>query len=261
MLTDRPQTIGARLAWRIRWIAVRGLAAAVAGVLVLGVGGRLVMLASRLLHPDSVGRFTENGNRIGDFTAEGTFGLIVFGGLLGGLVAGVIWVMVKEWIPARPAAVGLGAVAIGGFNLIESDNPDFEILRGPYVDLILLLGLVFLFGVVLHALDGLFDRRLPAATGPVSVILYSLVAALGLPLMIPAIGILLSEDFWNCLHPPIWIGIFLIVSSLATLIWWALHLRGDAEPSARLRLMGAGSLLLAVAAGAIRLIAEITAIL
>jgi hypothetical protein len=49
---------------RIRWIAVGGLAGVVSGVLVLGLGGRLVMLASRLLHPDTAGRLTENGNRI-----------------------------------------------------------------------------------------------------------------------------------------------------------------------------------------------------
>ncbi len=39
----------------------------------------MVMLASRLIHPDAVGRITENGNRIGEFTLEGTIGLILFG--------------------------------------------------------------------------------------------------------------------------------------------------------------------------------------
>ncbi|MEA1902973.1 MAG: hypothetical protein U9N56_05540 [Actinomycetota bacterium] len=99
MLTEQPRDLDVRIGGRVRWVAVRGLASAVAGLLVLGVGGRLVMLASRLLHPDAAGRITENGARIGEFTVEGTIELILFGGLLSGVFAGVIWVLVKEWIP------------------------------------------------------------------------------------------------------------------------------------------------------------------
>lgn len=141
VFTVESRRLGARLAWRIRWVAVRGIASAFAGVLVLGVGGRLVMLASRFLHPDAIGRTTDNGNRIGEFTVEGTVARILFGGLLSGLVAGVIWALVKEWIPPNPALVGFGVIAIGGFQLIEADNPDFVILEGPGPDLALLVGL------------------------------------------------------------------------------------------------------------------------
>ena len=37
----------------IRTLALGGLAAAIAGVVVFGIGGRVVMFVSRLLHPES----------------------------------------------------------------------------------------------------------------------------------------------------------------------------------------------------------------
>ena len=52
------------------WIGV----AMVVGLLVAGIGGRLVMRLAALLVPDSVGRFTENGNVIGTITLDGEVG-------------------------------------------------------------------------------------------------------------------------------------------------------------------------------------------
>ena len=107
MITMEPDRVGVRLARLIRWVAVRGITSALAGVLVLGVGGRLVMLASRLLHPDAVGRITESENRIGEFTRDGTTGLVLLGGLFGGLIAGVIWVLGGTPHPRRCGSSGV----------------------------------------------------------------------------------------------------------------------------------------------------------
>ena len=261
MLTDQSLSVGARLVSRFRWIAVRGLASAVAGIVVLGVGGRLVMLASRFLHPDAVGRITENGNRIGEFTVEGTIGLILFGGLASGVFAGVVWVLVKEWIPQHPVPVGLGAVAIGGFLLVEADNPDFFILGNPSVDLVLLLGLIFVFGVVLFWVDRWLDRRLPGVAGTTSIVLYSLLVALGVPFLVPVFGSFLSREFCFCRNPPIWSGVFLVVTSFATIWWWILNLRGSDTPPRTLRTIGTTSIALTVTAGSIYLAREVLAIL
>lgn len=261
MFTVESQRLGARLARRIRWVAVRGIASALAGVLVLGVGGRLAMLASRFLHPDAIGRTTENGNRIGEFTIEGTVALILFGGLLGGLIAGVIWVLVKEWIPPNSALVGSGVIAIGGFELIEADNPDFVILEGPAPDLVLLVGLLFAFGVVLHRLDRWFGARLPEATGVISIGLYSVLVAVAVPVALPTFGAFFTRDFCFCEHPPIWTGVFLVMTTLVTLWWWISHLRGKDAPSSTMRLVGRSSLLLAVISGAVHLTGQIIHIL
>lgn len=261
MLAVESQRLGARLAWRIRWVAVRGIASALAGVLVLGVGGRLVMLASRLLHPDAIGRTTENGNRIGEFTVEGTVALVVFGGLLGGLIAGVIWVLVKEWIPPNSALVGSGVIAIGGFQLIEADNPDFVILEGPAPDLVLLVGLLFAFGVVLHHLDRWLGTRLPEATGVISIGFYSVLVAVAVPLALPTFGAFFTREFCFCEHPPIWTGVFLLMTALVTVWWWISHSRGRDAPSSTMRLVGRSGVVLAVIAGAIHLTGQIIHIL
>lgn len=225
-----------RLVTRIRWIVVRGVAAAVSGVLVLGVGGRLVMFISRVLHPDAAGRITENGNRIGEFTVDGTIELIVFGGLLSGVVAGVVWVLTREWIPDNPAMVGAGAVSIGGFALVEADNRDFAILVDPRVDLVLLLALLFLFGMALHRFDHVFERRLPPAGGTGSTAAYSLIAVLGVPFLIPTFGNFFSQEFCFCESPPVWTGVFLMGAAAATVGWWLLDLRGASKPPTLQRL-------------------------
>jgi hypothetical protein len=250
-----------RMIRRLRWVAVGGLAAVTSGVLVLGIGGRLVMFLSRVHHPDAVGRFTENGNRIGEFTVEGTLALLVFGGLAGGLFAAVVWVIVKQWIPDNPLAVGLGAVAMGGFLLIEADNRDFLILSPPGLDLAPLLALVFLFGVVLHRFDKMFDSRLPARRGPVSTIVYMLLAAVGIAIAIPAFGNFFSPNFCACEEPPVWTGVFLAVTAIVTLSWWVLDLRGVERPPASLQLIGRLTTAAAAVAGSVHLVAQIVAII
>jgi hypothetical protein len=49
----------------LRDIARGGIAGALVGIVVGGLGARLVMRLVAMLHPDAVGAFTENGNRIG----------------------------------------------------------------------------------------------------------------------------------------------------------------------------------------------------
>lgn len=260
-VTEQAESLGVRLAGLVRSIALGGLAGAIAGVVVLGVGGRFVMFLSRLLHPEALRRTTENGARVGEFTVEGTIELIIFGGLLSGLLAGVIWVLVREWIPTNRALVGLGAVAIGGSFLIQGDNIDFVILQDPLLDLVLLLGLLFLFGVVLYWVDRLLDNKMPAQPRTFAIVAYSLMIAMAAPLMIPTFGSLFTEEFCSCRNPPFWTGVFLAATSLSTIVWWVQHLRGADTPSQTLRNIGMTSLALTALAGAVDLTTEITHIL
>jgi len=219
------------------------------------------MFVSRLLHPEALGRITENGNRIGEFTVDGTIELIVFGGLLSGLLAGVVWVLVREWIPKKAALVGLGAVAIGGSFLIQGNNRDFFILQDPRLDLVLLLGLLFLFGVVLYWVDGLLDEKMPDQPQTFGIVVYSLMVAIAAPLIIPTFASMFSKDFCFCSNPPIWTGVFLTATSLSTIVWWVQHLRGADTPSRTLNMIGTTSLALTAIAGAVDLTTEITQIL
>jgi hypothetical protein len=260
-VTGQVESLGVRLGGLVRCVALGGLACAIAGVVVLGIGGRFVMFLSRLLHPEALGRTTENGNRVGEFTIEGTIGLVVFGGLLFGLLAGVIWVLVREWIPNNRALVGLGAVAIGGSFLIDGDNSDFVILQHPRIDLALLLGLVFLFGVVLSWVDGLLDSKMHAQPRTFGIVAYTLMIAIAAPLIIPTFGSLFTEEFCSCSNPPIWTGVFLTATSVSTIVWWVQHLRGADTPSQTLKVIGTTSLALTAIAGAVDLTTEITHIL
>lgn len=260
-LTDQPEGLGIRLVGLIRRLALAGLAAAITGGIVLGVGGRLVMFISRLIHPEASGRVTENGNRIGEFTIQGSIELIVFGGVLSGLIAGVIWVLIRKWLPGGALVVGLGAVAIGGPFLIEGDNRDFVILENPRLDLLLLLGLLFLFGLSLHWVDRLLTERTSDQPQTSGIVLYSLMLSLGAPLVIPTFGFFFTQEFCFCSSPPIWTGIFLTVASLATVTWWIRHLRGAQNPSSPLTTIGLVAVSLTAAAGVIDLTTEITHIL
>jgi len=122
----------------MRDITRGALAGMIAGALVVGPGGRLVMRLAAPVDPDAVGLLTENGNRIGDITIGGTIELLLFGGLLAGLFGSVVWVTVSPWIPGNRWARALlampVAVAIFSFRLIEADNPDFRILHPPRAD-------------------------------------------------------------------------------------------------------------------------------
>jgi hypothetical protein len=255
------ESLGVRLAGLIRSVALGGLAGAIAGVVVLGVGGRFVMFLSRLLHPEALRRTTESGARVGEFTVEGTIELVIFGGLLGGLLAGVVWVLVREWIPNNRALVGLGAVAIGGSFLIHGENIDFIILPNPRIDIVLLLGLLFLFGVVLSWVDGLLDNKMPDPPRTFGIVVYAIMIAIAAPLIIPTFGSLLTEEFCQCSSPPIWTGVFLTATAVSTIVWWVQHLRGADTPPQTLRKIGTTSLALTALAGAIDLTTEIAHIL
>jgi hypothetical protein len=260
-VTEQAESLGTRLAGLVRSVALGGLAGAIAGVVVLGVGGRFVMFLSRLLHPEALRMGTESGARVGEITVEGTIELVVFGGLLSGLLAGVIWVLVREWIPSNAVSVGIGTVAIGGSFLIQGNNIDFFILVDPLLDIVLLVGLLFVFGTVLYWVDGLLDTKMPAQPRTFGVVVYAIMVAMGTVFMIPTFGSLLTEEFCSCSNPPIWTGVFLIATSLSTIVWWVQHLRGADIPSQTLKRIGTTSLALTALAGAVDLTTEITRIL
>src|SRR3954452_12277734 len=148
----------------VRDISRGGLTGLIVGVVGGGIGGRIVMRVSALLVPSSSGAFTENGNRIGDITAVGTLGLMLFG-LAVGVFAGAIWVVVSPWIPGRglPRAVATMplAVAVGSTVLIVGDNRDFLILDHHPAVVAVLLGLIAVIGLLFPLVDEWLDRRLP----------------------------------------------------------------------------------------------------
>lgn len=263
---DEPTTTRTRDdAWQrldevVASIATRALSALAAGILVLGVGGRLVMYLSRLLHPRATGSLTEGGNRIGEFTLEGSIGLVLFGGLFGALLVGVVWVVVEPWLPKRPLIVGAAASMIGSFALIDSENIDFIILRDPYLDVALLVGLVFALGWVLARIDRWLEGRLPHPAGSRRWRVTSrLVALQGLPVLVGPPAIFFSQDAC-CAQPPVVTGLLLVATGVFTAWSWVCHVRNAPRPEWLTRTATFTSWA-AVAAGAAHLAREVAQVL
>lgn len=251
----------------LREVVATALAGLVTGILVLGLGGRLVMRAATLLDPDAIGRFTENGNRIGDVTLEGSVALILFGGIFFGLGAAIVWTAVWRWLPRgriRRALVAMPvAVAVAGFLLVEGDNPDFRILDAPPVVIGLLLGLIAVFGAALALVDASFQRRLPAVRPERLRVAggYALLVGIGAVLVLPFIvGFYFSADICFC-RPERPTGTAIAVAGGATVIAWVLGASGrDPRPPALVAL-GRMAIVAAVVLGSLRVIEEVRVVL
>jgi hypothetical protein len=238
----------------IRDIARGGLSGIIVGLLVGGIGGRLVMRLATIRHEDAVGIFTDNGEVIGHITINGTLALMVFGGMGMGFVAGTIWVIVRPWLPETPAAraitTAVAAVAIGTPTVIQRTNPDFVVLRHDPVVVALLIGLVGLTGLSIAVVDGALDARLPRPVGPGgAAAAYTVIALAGLVLILPAVvSILLAQSEYDA---AIRLGWALAVVGACTAAWWALRANGRSAPPIGLRIVATGALVAAVALGVV----------
>jgi hypothetical protein len=251
----------------LRDISRSALAGLVVGVVVLGLGGRIVMRLAAVIDPASVGRRTENGNRIGDITLEGTAVLIIFGGLLVGAAASVVWVAIQEWIPGRLRVRALLAmpiaVALTGFQLVRPENHDFRILAPVGPILVLLLALVAIAGFAFAVVDGWLDRRLPKPAQRLtpSVVIYVLMILAGLPFFLLTVRMYLEPGF-AVRNAPVGSGLAILAVGLVTVAAWLVRIAGGRrEPPPALRFLGSGALAVAVATGAWLLSGQIAQIL
>lgn len=222
----RPAPPGRATLEILREITRGGLAGLVVGVLVAGVGGRLVMRLAALLVPAADGAFTENGNRIGDITVGGTVTLLVLG-LFFGVVAGSLWVTIRAFLPrSMPARVALSlpvAVALGTTILIEPSNSDFAILgRDPLVVASLVV-LVALVGPGLVLADAWLDGRLPRprSTDRRTIWVYTALLLVGLLIF----GLVVVPAYFAAPRFPL--GVVLATIGVATLATWSARIRGD----------------------------------
>jgi hypothetical protein len=216
----------------LRDIARGGLAGVAGGVVVGGLGGRVVMMVAARLNPDATGRLTEAGEIVGAFTLNGTLALILFGGVFAGFAAGVTWVVISPWVPwsgwrrwlfAAPLGISLGA-----FLLIRASNIDFRILDADAVIVAMLLGLVGLIAAAVAWLDEALDRRLPHADRRprASFIGYGVIALFGLLFVPVVLRFFFTSEGCACSSPPVFVGLILVALGLITLAWWWMRIAG-----------------------------------
>jgi len=151
----------------LRTLAVATTAGIVAGVLVAGLGGRLVM---RVLGATSggaaQGKLTEADEVVGEITTGGTIGIVIFVGLFGGIITALAFVVVRRWIPttAGPAGLVAGVLLLGTIGVgdaMSPDNVDFAILRPTWLAVTLIVAVALLFGVTFTALAARLDAGMP----------------------------------------------------------------------------------------------------
>ncbi len=248
-----------RLAEPVRDIARGGLAGLLAGFLVAGVGGRIVMRAAALLVPEAAGQATDNGNRIGEITLGGSLSLVLVGGLFFGLLGAIIWVVVSPWIPGggrtRAVLAMPIAVSLTGIALIQARNPDFVVLRYDATTVVLLLALLALAGLAIAGFDRWLDRRLPAAaTSAPADTIYLAVTVAGAGLILPLVlAAYLGEE-----RP---VGLALVAVGFATLVHWTLRYQRRPSSPTWLIVAGRGSLLVAVVLGTLGLAPDVASAL
>jgi TRAP-type C4-dicarboxylate transport system permease small subunit len=163
---EHPGIVGSPLVGLGRRIGIGGVAAVLGATAVLGLGSRLAMRLSGAVAivraPEIRGRLTGDGFSIGRISLEGSLGLLVFGGLLGSILAAAYWVLMKDRLLAwrRPSLMaGLAAAAIGGNQFVHPDNIDFVILEPVIMNVMLYPLVAGLAGVAIVAIDGALTRQ------------------------------------------------------------------------------------------------------
>jgi hypothetical protein len=184
-------TVGQRYLWNVTVAVAAGVGA---GLLLAGAGGRLVMRLLAVTAGDAAqGRITEADETVGRITAGGTIGFVVFTALFFGLTTGVVYLLVRRWLPAGR----LGGLAFGALLLLvgatrvdplRSENPDFDLVGPAWVSLLAFAALVLTQGMLVASLAARYSTALPPAVSDVRSGLRYAPLLLVLPIF-PVLGI------------------------------------------------------------------------
>lgn len=226
------------------------------------------MRVAATLNPAATGLRTESGELVGAVTAEGTLFLLIFGGLLFGVIGGTAWIVIRPWLPgsdgARTVVAAFIALPIGGPLLVRADNPDFRILESDGAILAMLLGLVALVGLAIGWFDGRLRGRLPnPGERPWRLgLVYGVIALLGILALPIAVGFYLSPETCGCVDPPRLVGWALVAVGVATAASWLVAIAtGRTDPPLPLQALGRLGLLAALGLGTVRVVGDLARIL
>ena len=205
--TKSESTSTGERALRALWYTDVHLVAALAtGLLVVGPGGRLVMRLLAVTAGEAAqGRITEADQTVGRITVDGTLGFIVFGGLFGGFLLGLVAAVLRPWLP--PGRVG--ALCVAGVLLLTAatrndplrpENPDFDLVGPGWLAIVAFAALVVLSALTFEAMAARLAKSVPLANlrRPVTLLPYlplvlmALTATLPLALAAVAVAALLG---------------------------------------------------------------------
>jgi hypothetical protein len=192
-----PPSMG-QVARRFLWYLDVAVASGVgAGVLAAGAGGRLVMrLLAVTAGPAAQGRITEAEEVVGRITVDGTIGFILFTGVFAGLSTGLLYLLVRRWLPdGRAGGLVYGALllVLAGTRLdpLRPGNPDFDLVGPGWVAVAAFTALAVFHGVLVAALAGRISRGVPLlGSRPRAIVAYA--PLLLLLLLLPPATLLLA---------------------------------------------------------------------
>ena len=195
---DHPPSVRTSVLRYLRGLAIALVGGFWAGALVTGPSVRLIMrlLAVTAGH-DAQGRFTEADEVVGSINLDGTIGLVIFGGILPGLLSGAIYVVCRRWLPSgRLCGIVFGAlhlvVAATRIDPLRPDNSDFDLV-GPGWLAVAAFGLASIFhGMAVVAIANRYSHSFPPeASNPAARTRAILPLVLPALLLIPGVSLLL----------------------------------------------------------------------
>ena len=179
----------------LKHCAVALAAGMTAGVLAAGAGGRLAMRLLAVTSPDARGSITEANEVVGEITAEGTLGFVIFVGLPAGFLSAVLYALTRPILPPGRAGgliLGLLLLLLAGTTLepLRADNPDFDIVGPSWLSLLVFTVLALFNGLVVAAVGERLDRRveLSGRSRRVAQVVLAVVALVALPGFVAAVG-------------------------------------------------------------------------
>ncbi len=162
-----PVEVARRFAWYAALMLTGG---ALAGIAVIGAGGRLAMrLLAVTAGAGAQGRITEADEVVGRITVDGTISFVLFNGIFGGVAAAGIYLVVRRVLPAGwlgGIAFGLALLLILGTTIdpLRESNPDFDIVGPGWLAVLVFGALAVTFGLVLAAVLARLSAWLPLLT-------------------------------------------------------------------------------------------------
>ena len=159
-----PGRVARRYLWYVNLARASGFGA---GLLAAGAGGRLMMrLLAVTAGPGAQGNLTEAGQVVGRISVDGTIGFIVFTALFLGLASGVLYLLLRPWLPVgRMGGIVYGALllVLAGSRLepLRRANPDFDLVGPGWVSVAGFAALVLFHGMLVAALAARISRSVP----------------------------------------------------------------------------------------------------
>ena len=157
--------------WTIRLLFQRLMllvgAVFLAGMPVAGAGGRLVMRLLAVTAGDGAqGAITEADQRVGVITTAGTISLITFSGALAGTVAGLVYLLLRRWLPpGRPGGLVVGMLLLivfaPRFEPLRRDNFDFDLVGPGWLSLVTFSALAIVTGMATAAVINRLSSLVP----------------------------------------------------------------------------------------------------